>query len=98
METIYSNIKNDRQMRSSTGMTKKMFEKLLFLFKEAYETLEGASVAERNRDNGSLSKNSVLPSKIQQSKQYTSDLSNFLIGEYLGKNKNRVAQIENIGV
>lgn len=46
----------------------------------------------------SLSKNSVLPSKIQQSKQYTSDLSNFLIGEYLGKNKNRVAQIENIGV
>jgi hypothetical protein len=51
METIYSNIKNDRQMRSSTGMTKKMFEKLLFLFKEAYETLEGASVAERNRDN-----------------------------------------------
>jgi len=50
------------------------------------------------RQNASLSKNSVLPSKIQQSKQYTSDLSNFLIGEYLGKNKNRVAQIENIGV
>lgn len=51
METIYRNIKNDRQMRSSTGMNKEMFEKLLILFEKSYETLEGASVSERNRVN-----------------------------------------------
>lgn len=51
MESLYSNVKNDRQMRGTTGLSQDMFNKLLPFFITAYKEVEGLSLAEKMADN-----------------------------------------------
>ena len=51
MDTLYKNVKNDRQMRSTTGLSRDLFNKLLLYFIVAYRSVEGKILEEKMADN-----------------------------------------------
>ncbi len=51
MDTLYKNIKNDRQMRASTGLSISLFDELLTHFITAYKAVEGSCLEEKMSDN-----------------------------------------------
>lgn len=51
MEFLYNNVKNDRQMRGTTGLSVGLFNQLLPFFIIAYKEVEGLSLEEKVADN-----------------------------------------------
>lgn len=51
MTTIFNNVKNDRQMRGTTGLSLSIFNRLLPSFIAAYKKVEGQTLEEKMADN-----------------------------------------------
>lgn len=54
MDTLYKNVKNDRQMRGTTGLSQAMFDQLLPHFIKAYQIVEGLTLEEKRADNAPI--------------------------------------------